>query len=196
MPAKKYQIFVSSTKEDLSSERQAVYETILDLGHIPSGMEWFPSSDLSQWDNITKQLENTDYVILISAVMYGSIVPNECISWTEKEFDYCLSQGIPVHSFLYEVIDNLKGKLIDTEHRAELEKFRKKLSDGRLRQTYTTPDNLRAKVAAALTQAFADLPRIGWIRANEMDQTDSSVEIEELKKKVALLEDSATMHVV
>ena len=26
MPAKKYQIFVSSTKEDLSSERHAVYE--------------------------------------------------------------------------------------------------------------------------------------------------------------------------
>ncbi|MBF9152937.1 DUF4062 domain-containing protein [Novosphingobium jiangmenense] len=40
--AKKYQIFVSSTFRDLVDERQDTIRSILDLGHIPAGMELFP----------------------------------------------------------------------------------------------------------------------------------------------------------
>lgn len=38
---KKYQVFVSSTYEDLKNERQEIVEAILDAGHIPAGMEIF-----------------------------------------------------------------------------------------------------------------------------------------------------------
>jgi hypothetical protein len=47
--AKKYQIFVSSTYTDLIVERQAVLRSILDLGHIPSGMEIFSAADNEQF---------------------------------------------------------------------------------------------------------------------------------------------------
>jgi len=43
MREKKYQIFVSSTYEDLKDERQAAVEAILLAGHIPAGMELFSS---------------------------------------------------------------------------------------------------------------------------------------------------------
>ena len=195
MTQKKYQIFVSSTKDDLVEERKAIYETILDLGHIPSGMEWFPSSDFSQWEYITKQLETTDYVVLISAGRYGSIVPGEFISWTEKEFDYCVSQEIPVLTFLIEDIDALPGNSIDSEHRTELEAFRNKLSDGRLRGTYTTPDDLKAKVTSALSNSFTDNPRAGWIRADEVDVT-SGADMEEIKKQIDELKESTTIHII
>lgn len=36
---KKYQVFVSSTYEDLKEERQAVIGALLDCGFIPVGME-------------------------------------------------------------------------------------------------------------------------------------------------------------
>jgi hypothetical protein len=35
----KYQIFVSSTYEDLKAERSEVIKACLNLGHIPVGME-------------------------------------------------------------------------------------------------------------------------------------------------------------
>jgi hypothetical protein len=43
---KKYQIFISSTFTDLVEERQLALKAILDLGHIPSGMEAFPAIDM------------------------------------------------------------------------------------------------------------------------------------------------------
>ena len=42
---KKYQVFVSSTFTDLMDERQDVLKSVLDLGHIPSGMEGFFAAD-------------------------------------------------------------------------------------------------------------------------------------------------------
>ena len=37
----KYQIFVSSTYEDLKDERNEVIKACLNMGHIPVGMEMF-----------------------------------------------------------------------------------------------------------------------------------------------------------
>ena len=37
----KYQIFVSSTYEDLRDERNEVIKACLNMGHIPVGMEMF-----------------------------------------------------------------------------------------------------------------------------------------------------------
>lgn len=42
---KKYQVFVSSTYEDLRIERQEVMHALLELDCIPSGMELFPAAD-------------------------------------------------------------------------------------------------------------------------------------------------------
>lgn len=42
---RKYQIFVSSTYEDLKKERQEVIHALLELDCIPSGMVLFPAAD-------------------------------------------------------------------------------------------------------------------------------------------------------
>ena len=58
---KKYQIFVSSTYEDLKEERLAVARSIYHANCIPIGMEFFPASPLSPWDFIKKQIDESDY---------------------------------------------------------------------------------------------------------------------------------------
>jgi hypothetical protein len=57
---KKYQVFVSSTFRDLVDERQDTIKSILDLGHIPAGMEGFPAMDVEQlnYTPFTSQPEN------------------------------------------------------------------------------------------------------------------------------------------
>lgn len=44
----KYQIFVSSTYEDLKDERNEVIKACLNMGHIPVGMEMFNAADEKQ----------------------------------------------------------------------------------------------------------------------------------------------------
>jgi hypothetical protein len=44
----KYQVFVSSTYGDLRDEREQVIKAILEMGHIPVGMEMFSAGDESQ----------------------------------------------------------------------------------------------------------------------------------------------------
>lgn len=43
---KRYQVFVSSTYEDLREERGAVMQALLGLDCIPTGMESFPAKRL------------------------------------------------------------------------------------------------------------------------------------------------------
>ena len=51
---KRYQVFVSSTYEDLQEERQQVMQALLELDCIPSGMELFPAANDDQWTLIKK----------------------------------------------------------------------------------------------------------------------------------------------
>ena len=48
MNSTQHQIFVSSTYEDLKKERDQVIKAILEMGHIPVGMEMFSAADEQQ----------------------------------------------------------------------------------------------------------------------------------------------------
>jgi Domain of unknown function (DUF4062) len=97
----RYQIFVSSTYEDLREERQQATQAILESSCFPSGMEFFPASDDTQWELIKRIIEESDYYIIIVAGRYGSLGP-EGTSYTEMEYDYAVQKGIPVLGFVRE----------------------------------------------------------------------------------------------
>jgi hypothetical protein len=69
---KKYQVFISSTYTDLVQERQIILRSILDLGHIPSGMELFSAADEEQVAYIKKIIDECDYYVLVIGGRYGS----------------------------------------------------------------------------------------------------------------------------
>jgi hypothetical protein len=71
--ATKYQIFVSSTYEDLKSERNQVIRAVLEMGHIPVGMEMFSAADEQQWQIISRHIDESDYYAVIVAHRYGSM---------------------------------------------------------------------------------------------------------------------------
>ena len=61
---KRYQVFVSSTKEDLEEERQEITKALLVSNCIPAGMELFPAADESSWKIIKKQLKRAIIICL------------------------------------------------------------------------------------------------------------------------------------
>lgn len=171
---RKYQVFVSSTYEDLRQERWAVYSTLLEIGCIPVGMEFFPASEMNQLDYIKKMMDISDYYILIIAGRYGTIDSNTGKSYTENEFDYAESIGLPIMSFLLDDIESLPSNCSERseENREKLNSFRKRVSTGRCRKSYNSIDDLKAKVVTSLYCCMKDFPMPGWVRLDNVIQND------------------------
>src|SRR3954465_1525653 len=96
---RRYQVFVSSTFVDLEEERQKVLQAILEMRAFPAGMELFPSANEEQWNFIKREIESSDYYIVIVAGKYGSVAPDG-LTFTEKEYDYAVEIGKPIMGFL------------------------------------------------------------------------------------------------
>ena len=165
MAKKKYQVFVSSTFSDLKDERQAVNRAILNLGHIPAGMELFPASDTDQMSFIRRVIDDCDYYLLIIGGRYGS-TSDEGLSYTELEYNYAVDQKKPVLAFLHADASDLKARNVelDSEKLARLGQFRARVQTGRLIEFWSSIENLESRALISLTAAFNDMPQLGWRR--------------------------------
>lgn len=166
---KKYSFFISSTYEDLKQERDAVIHTVLTLGQFPVGMEMFSAVNMAQWNVIKKSIDSCDYYILIIGNKYGSIDEDSGLSYTEKEFDYAISQGIPVLAFIAD--DNINLSMSKVEQDAEkiigLRKFKDKVKKSDLYVSFwNSKDKLEALVSQSISKSILDSDRPGWIRCN------------------------------
>lgn len=162
----RYQVFVSSTYKDLVAEREAVTQAVLRMGRcIPAGMELFSASTQPPWDVIRRTLDGTDYLILIIGDRSGALVPNEDISYTEKEYRYAVKHDIPVLAFLSS--DDhplLRSDIESPEAQRALDAFRNRIQSAQLTEEWTTKEDLASRVPNALWRAFEDTPRPGWVR--------------------------------
>lgn len=174
---KKYQVFVSSTYEDLKEERALVTQCLLDIGCVPVGMEQFPASGMSQMEYIKKMLADCDYYILILAGRYGSC-DTDGISFTEKEYDYAASIGMPIMSFVIKDAEQLQqSKCEKTDAgRTRLKAFREKVCKDKMVKMYSSPAELQAFVAVSMQKCVKDFPAVGWIRANRISGFEISDE--------------------
>jgi hypothetical protein len=183
---KKYQIFVSSTFEDLRREREAVAKTILEVGDIPVGMEMFSAADEEQWALIKRQIEQSDYYVIIVAHRYGSMVGD--VSFTEREYDYAVKIGVPVLGFVIEDSAVWPANHLDKDPilRTKLEAFKAKIRS-RMVSFWATSDSLAGKVLAALGKQKNLTPRPGWIRAENIPGPEVLAEVTTLSREVARL---------
>lgn len=195
---KKYQAFISSTYEDLKVERQAVIGALLENGFIPTGMEQFPASPMSQWDFITKMIDSSDYYILIVAGRYGSIDPQSGVSYTEKEYLYAIEKGLPVLAFLHSDVGSIQSSKCEgtDDGKKKLEAFRETIKNGgRLIKYFNGVDDLKGKVTTAVINVVKDCPRPGWIRADfaeDHEEYSTQREIESLRHELEELREVQT----
>ncbi len=188
---KRYQVFVSSTFADLRNERSKVITTLMEMDCIPSGMELFPATDEEQWEFIKKVIDDCDYYLLIIGGRYGSTT-SEGISYTEKEYDYAVEQGMKVIALLHKNPDDIPiGKSEkDPTLRGKLSSFRDKVSQNRLVKFWNSAEELPGLVALSVTKTIKTYPAEGWVRANSVtDSPKLLTEINELRKKNEDLED-------
>jgi hypothetical protein len=186
MPAeKREQVFISSTFKDLTEERRAVIQTLLEADCIPAGMELFPASDKQKWDLIQGVVDLCDYYVVIVGGRYGSVDVEAELSYTEMEFDYAVSKQIPVMGFLHGDPGKLAGEKLDLDPdlRTRLDAFRRKI-ETRMVKYWHTPGDLPGQVALAVMQIRKSHPAIGWIRASEAMTPEVRAELAELRARV------------
>lgn len=187
---KRYQVFISSTFNDLKKERAEVTQALLELDCIPCGMEVFPAANETQWSWIKKVISECDYYILIIGGMYGSVNVETGLSYTEMEYDYANEKGIPTIAFIIQNEDELPGNKLesDADKKKNLRLFKEKVKKN-LCKFYTTPEDLGGKVSRSITQLKKTNPRAGWVRADSLNNYISTEETLHLMRENKELKD-------
>jgi hypothetical protein len=186
---KRYQIFISSTFKDLIEERQAVLKAILEVDHMPAGMELFPASDDTAWQLIKDVIDASDYYVLIIGGRYGSL-DETGISYTQKEYEYALQTKKPVIPLLHKNPDNLPRDKTEIDQFAwkKLTDFRKLVELNHTCVYWNSSEDLKSKVIVGLTSIQKRNPSIGWVRADQVPTGSTLQDILKLKDRVAELE--------
>lgn len=187
---KRFQVFISSTFRDLVNERQAVLKGVLELDHMPAGMELFPAADDSAWQLIKDVIDASDYYVLIIGGRYGSL-DDTGIAYTEKEYDYAVLCKKAVIPLLHENPDNLPRDKTETDIVAweKLQSFRKKVENNHTCVYWNSPDDLKAKLIVGLTSTLKRSPAIGWVRADKIPSGASIADALALRERVSELEE-------
>ncbi|TAY87953.1 DUF4062 domain-containing protein [Rhizobium leguminosarum] len=184
MQDKRYQVFISSTFEDLREERRAVQDVVISTGDFPVQMESFPAADEDQFGFIKSLIDQCDYYVLIIAARYGTVA-EDGLSYTHKEFRYAVSKGVPILVMLH---GNRGGISTDKSEATDagkklLDGFIAEAEHGRLRKHWTTLDGLKLAVREALDNAKATKPRVGWVRGDSVTSLETLEELNLVRKE-------------
>jgi len=178
----KYQIFISSTYEDLKEERRLIVENILTMGHFPIGMESFLASNEEQFKYIKKIIDNCDYYVLIIGARYGSIHQEAGLSFTEMEYDYAVLKNKPILIFPMNDLSKMPSDKKDTDLQNVL-KFKNKVSKNKLVKEWKNSTDLQSSIILSLSEVFEENPQQGWIRPGKIDNTELLNENHKLQKE-------------
>ena len=181
--AKKYQVFISSTFDDLKEHRDAVVKAVLQLGHLPVGMEMFNAGDQTQWETIKSYIDSSDYYLVILAHRYGSKDPASGLSYTEKEYDYAGEQGVPRLGFVIDKTANWPANHVEAAAKTELDAFKSKVGSARVIKFWDTIDKLAYHISLSLSNEIAINPRTGWVRATEAASPQVAEELARFSKE-------------
>jgi hypothetical protein len=186
---KRYQIFISSTFKDLIEERQAILKAVLELDHMPAGMELFPASDDTAWRLIRDVIDASDYYIVVVGGRYGSLDEGG-IGYTEKEYEYAFENDRPVIPLLHKDPGKLAREQTETDEAAwgKLMAFRAKLEGRHTCNYWANAGELKALAIVGLTAAMKRHPRIGWVRADTVPTGATIAEVLSLRNRTSELE--------
>lgn len=160
---KKYQVFISSTYDDLKEDRASIINILLEADCIPAGMEAFSATDDEQFNVIKRVIDLCDYYILIIGNRYGSINEETGNSYTQMEYEYAREKKIPV--LVFSLNNPSYPSDGDDEKKMKLESFRKAAMKNRLAKICKDRVALCSSIALSIKKIIEDQPRPGWVRA-------------------------------
>lgn len=163
----RYEIFISSTFEDLKKEREIVINEINKMGHIPIAMELFYAENKVPWEVIKEKIMSCDYYVLIISDRYGSICDEvgSGNSYTHEEFLFARELHKPILIFLRskESIEKLPEQFRERLLGKKLEEFKNSTKEY-LSSYWNNESDLGMTFQSAINKIISTEPQRGWVR--------------------------------
>jgi len=147
-------VFLCGTFADLSVERAAVLTAVERLGLQRSSMELFGAWTDRPIDVCLREVRQSDVLVVVVAHMYGTLVPNMGISFSEAEYREGYSVGKPCLVYLKsdDVPTLPKHFELDAQKRDLLGKYKALLRDRHTHSVYNDPATLAVQVVSDLSR--------------------------------------------
>jgi Domain of unknown function (DUF4062) len=165
------QVFVSHTSDLAASPEgrsfvQAALDAVARAGMAPVDMRYFAARDGRPADYCRTRVLQCEVFVAVVGFRYGSLVPEQAISYTELEFEEATAAGLPRLVFLLEdggEIGSVQAGVDDDK----VEQFRQRLrTAGLVVRSFTSCDSLELEVFHALSELrAADTTTAGGLAA-------------------------------
>jgi hypothetical protein len=176
-----FPVFLGSTFIDLQTYRNAVRQALHRLEAVVRGMEYFGSLPETPKEECLRTVRSCKAYVGIFAMRYGSVDAATGKSLTQLEYEEAQRVGLP--SLIY-LLDEDRQPVLPKhvefgEGSEKLRLFKAKLREQHVVSTFTTPDDLAAKVTrdlpelarrsgfevreGELSRIVKSLPRIDWL---------------------------------
>jgi tetratricopeptide (TPR) repeat protein len=146
-------VFISSTYKDLIDYRTATIRAVEGTSYQASKMEVFGARPDEPLEACLREVEESDLFIGIYALRYGFVPEGADISITELEYLHAKKLGRPIYCFILDEENQpwLNKWIEDEPGKSKLKNFKQRIQKDHVCDYYTTSDDLRAKVANALS---------------------------------------------
>lgn len=154
-------VFISSTYQDLVIHRQKVEDSLAISNLDYNAMEHFGAAANPPIQVCLDAVEESDVLIAVLGVRYGSCPPGGRRSFTEREYRHARSLGIPILPFLIDMRNALVTP--DLMHNETQEQQRRLQLLKTLAATdntpayFTTPEDLARLVLASIIRQFGNI---------------------------------------
>lgn len=157
-------VFLSSTAKDLHKYREAAYRAIegLDNWHCVR-MEDFGARDAMADDFCCEKVGECDVFVGIVGLCYGSSAQGSDKSYTEQEYEVAVATNRPRLMFVAPENFPLPGSLREPDELWHKQlRFRTRVDQERIRDTFTSPEELAGKVRQAIFNWAQKHQPIAW----------------------------------
>lgn len=142
-------IFVSSTYNDLALYRTEVEKQLVNLEQAVKGMEYFGSSSATPLEVCRNKIAESQLMVLLIGVSYGSIEPSTGKSYTELEYDYAVSINIPVLVYEADLSSSVLAipfDAIDYDNKERLDLFKERINKSHLVSFFSSIEDLGKRI--------------------------------------------------
>lgn len=145
-------VFVSSTFQDLKTERKAVWEVLGTLDVLVRGMEQFGARPAAPLETCLVEVDQSDIYVGLVGFRLGSVESQSGKSFTQLEYERAVQTSKQVLIYLIDEENALvPHKFIDKgEGREKLEAFKKKLREKHTVETFVNAKDLAEKLGRDL----------------------------------------------
>ena len=166
----RYQVFLSSTYEDLTQERLELELALYELGCIPTGLNGLQDRDDKTWPIIKQLINDCDFFITIVAGRYGATSPSG-VSYPHREYVHALAQRKPMVAFIHEFPGALPTEKKEVDKVANLRLYEfKSLLQKQDTLLWSASHSLVAMAKVKVQQLILNHAQAGWVKQSSIKQ--------------------------